>query len=326
MRCLAFIGFLASAVVCSPISAFGQTPPPLIGFLSSRSPEDSGKLLAAFRRGLSEGGFVEGKNVAIEYRWARGNYEQLPAQAAELVSKPVAVLVSTGGEPAVRAARAATRTIPIVFSMGTDPVKTGFVASYNRPGGNITGVNIFTQTLEGKRLGMLHDLLPKAKTMALLVDPNFPLSASQQRSAAEAARALGVELVVLRGGADQEIDAAFETIARRRIPALSVASGPFFDTRREKLVALAARHRVPAIYNFREYAAAGGLMSYGIDLPDAYRQTGLYAARILKGAKPAELPVVQSSKFELVINLKTAKNLGLAVSRDFLARVDEVIE
>jgi len=309
-----------------PLAARAQHPAmPVIGFLGVRSPDDT-VTLAAFRRGLNEGGFVEGQNVMVEYRWAIGQYDRLPAQAAELVQKPVAVLVSAGGEPAALAAKAATSTIPIVFTIGDDPVKLGLVASYNRPGGNLTGINIFTTTLEAKRLGLLHELVPQAAAIGVLLNANFPAAERQLRDVQGAARAIGLQIHALRANIDREIEVAFATVASQRIAALAVAASPFFTTRRDKIVALAARHAVSTMYTAREYAVDGGLMSYGIDVPDVYRQIGLYAARILKGAKPADLPVLQPTKFELVINLKTARALGLQIPDKLLALADEVIE
>ena len=309
-----------------PLAARAQHPAmPVIGFLGVRSPDDT-VTLAAFRRGLNEGGFVEGQNVMVEYRWAIGQYDRLPAQAAELVQKPVAVLVSAGGEPAALAAKAATSTIPIVFTIGDDPVKLGLVASYNRPGGNLTGINIFTTTLEAKRLGLLHELVPQAAAIGVLLNANFPAAERQLRDVQGAARAIGLQIHALRANIDREIEVAFETVASQRIAALAVAASPFFTTRRDKIVALAARHAVSTMYTAREYAVDGGLMSYGIDVPDVYRQIGLYAARILKGAKPADLPVLQPTKFELVINLKTARALGLQIPDRLIALADEVIE
>ena len=309
-----------------PLAARAQHPAmPVIGFLGVRSPDDT-VTLAAFRRGLNEGGFVEGQNVMVEYRWAIGQYDRLPAQAAELVQKPVAVLVSAGGEPAALAAKAATSTIPIVFTIGDDPVKLGLVASYIRPGGNLTGINIFTTTLEAKRLGLLHELVPQAAAIGVLLNANFPTAERQLRDVQGAARAIGLQIHALRANIDREIEVAFETVASQRIAALAVAASPFFTTRRDKIVALAARHAVSTMYTAREYAVDGGLMSYGIDVPDVYRQIGLYAARILKGAKPADLPVLQPTKFELVINLKTARALGLQIPAKLLALADEVIE
>jgi putative ABC transport system substrate-binding protein len=320
-----FITLLGGAATW-PLAARAQQPPmPAIGFLHTRSP-DAVRPLAGFRRGLAESGYIEGQTATIEYRWAEGQYDRLPALAAELVRRPVAVLVAGGGEPSPLAAKAATSTIPIVFAIGSDPVKAGLVASYNRPGGNVTGINILTDTLEPKRFGLLHELVPQAATIGFLVNARYPSAESQVRDVREAARALTLKIHVLPAGTDSEIDAAFETVARERIPAIVVAGDPFFDTRRDKLVALAARHAVPMMFQFREYAEAGGLVSYGVDLTDAYRQVGVYAGQILKGAKPADLPVVQPTKFEFVINLKTAKVLGVKFSDNLLSLADEVIE
>jgi putative ABC transport system substrate-binding protein len=280
----------------------------------------------AFRRGLGETGFFEGHNVTIEYRWALGHQDRLPALAADLAQKPVTVLVSTGGESAALAAKAATSTIPIAFIIGGDPVKLGLAASYRRPGGNATGISILTATLEPKRLELLRELMPHVSTIGALLDPNFPPYEGQLRDLREAARALDLQVQELRASTDAEIDLAFETVARQRIAALTVVAGPFFDTRREKLVALAGHHAVPTMYHFREFPAAGGLMSYGIDSRVSYRHIGVYAGGILKGEKPAELPVLQPTKFELVINLRTAKALGLKVPLTLQVAADEVIE
>jgi putative ABC transport system substrate-binding protein len=325
MRRREFITLLGGAAAWPLAARAQQTAMPAIGYLSARSPEDTAHLVPAFRQGLSEGGFVEGQNVTIEYRWALGQVDRLPALAAELAGRPVTILVTTGGESAALAAKAATSTIPIVFSMG-DPVKAGLAASYNRPGGNATGINILSDTLEPKRLGLLRELVPQAVTIGFLLNPNFPSAESQSKDVQEAARAIGLQIHVLRANTDREIEAAFETIAQHRIAAVAVAASPFFDTRRDKLVALAARHSVPAIYQFREFVAAGGLVSYGISPIDAYRQVGVYAGRILKGANPADLPVLQPTKFELVINLKAANALGLTIPPGVLAIADEVIE
>ena len=320
-----FITLLGGAAATWPLATRAQQTMPVIVYLSGRSAEDTTHLVAEFRRGLVEDGYVEGQNVAIQYRWALGQVDRLPALAAELAGRSVAILVATGGESAALAAKAATSTIPIVFSMG-DPVKAGLVASYNRPGGNATGINLLTQTLEPKRLGLLHELVPQAATIGFLLNPNFPSAEDQSKDMQEAARAIGLHIHVLRANTDREIEAAFETVAQDRIGALAVGASPFFDTRRNTLVALAARHAVPTMYHFREFAAAGGLMSYGIDPVDAYRQVGVYAGRILKGAKPADLPVLQPTKFEFVINLKTAKALSLEIPARLLSFVDEVIE
>jgi putative ABC transport system substrate-binding protein len=299
---------------------------PVIGYLSARSPEDTAHLVDAFRRGLREAGFVEGQNVTVEYRWAFGQHDRLPGLAADLVHKPVAVLVSTGGESAALAARAATSTIPIAFIIGGDPVKLGLAATYSQPGGNATGVSIMTSTLEPKRLELLRELVPQASTIGVFLDPNFPPYEEQLGDLREAARALDLQVQELRVGTDAEIEQAFETVARQHIAAVMVVAGPFFDTRRDKLVTLATRYAVPAMYHFREFTAAGGLVSYGIDSRVSYRQIGVYAGGILKGEKVANLPVIQPTKFELVINLKTAKTLGLKVPLTLQVAADEVIE
>jgi putative tryptophan/tyrosine transport system substrate-binding protein len=320
-----FITLLGGAAAAWPLAARAQqSGVPVIGYLSVRSSENY--LVEALRRGLTDTGYVEGQTVAIEYRWAMGQYDRMPAMAAELARRPVAVLVTAGGEPAALSAKAATSTIPIVFVIGGDPVKLGLVASYNRPGGNVTGISILTSTLEPKRLGLLHELVPKATTIAVLLNPNFQAFEGQERDVQEAARALGVHIHVLRASSDRDIEAAFEIVAHQRIAALAVGADPFFDTRRDKLVALAARQMVPTIYHFREFAAAGGLVSYGIDISDSHRQIGVYVGQILKGAKPADLPVLQPTKLELIINLKAARALGLQVPDKLLALADEVIE
>jgi putative ABC transport system substrate-binding protein len=299
---------------------------PVVGFLNAASPGPLHQQVAAFREGLKESNYVEGRNVAVEYRWAEGQYDRLPALVADLVRQQVSVIVSGGGAPSVLAAKAATTTIPIVFSLGADPVGLGVVVSLNRPGGNITGVYQFTSGLEAKRLGLLHEMIPKATPIAVLVNPNFADAESQLRDLQEAAARLKVQLVIVRANAESDFDAAFSTLVRQRAAALLVCGSPFFNIRREQLVVLAARHAVPAIFEWRDFAAAGGLMSYGTSLADAYRQVGVYAGQILRGAKPVDLPVVQSTKFELVINLSTAKALGIEVSPTLLARADEVIE
>jgi putative tryptophan/tyrosine transport system substrate-binding protein len=322
-----FITLLGSGAVAWPFAARAQQPAmPVIGFLSSRSSHESTHLLAGFGRGLAENGYVDGQNVTIEHRWAEGQYDQLPALAAELVGRAVSVIVAVGGDQTAMAAKAKTSTIPIVFTLGSDPIKLGLVASYNRPGGNVSGISTLVNILEPKRLGLLHELVPQATVIGILFNPDNPPAEQQLRSLEEAARDLALQLRVLHASTDGAIETAFKSIAQNRISALAVAADPFFNSRRDKIVALAARQAIPAMYPFREYPVAGGLMSYGIDLPDAYRQAGLYAGRILKGAKPADLPVVQPSKFEFVVNLKTAKALGLKLSDNLMSVADEVIE
>jgi putative tryptophan/tyrosine transport system substrate-binding protein len=320
-----FIGTLGGAAVAWPFAARAQQPViPVVGFLSGRSPAESAGEVAAFRKGLLETGYAEPDNVIIDFRWAGERFDRLPALASELIHRPVAVIAALGGSAA--AAKAATTTIPIVFGTGLDPVETGLVASLNRPGGNVTGATFLSAALGAKRLGLLRDLAPGAEVIALLVDPDKSVGQVQIRDVQEAARALGQSLVVLDGGSDEKIEAAFAALAPQRVGALLVGGDPFFDTRRERLVALAAQHRVPAIYHFREYVLAGGLMSYGTSITDMYRLVGLYVGRILKGEKPANLPVMQVTKFEFVINRKTAKALGVKISDNLLTLADEVIE
>jgi putative ABC transport system substrate-binding protein len=310
-----------------PLAARAQQAAMLvIGFMSARSPEDSVHLVAAFHRGLGEGGFVEGQNVAIEFRWARGQYDRLPAMAADLVQRQVAVLVAVGGDPSSVAAKRATSTIPIVFGIGGDPVRAGLVESFNRPGGNVTGITLMTALMEPKRLGLLRELVPGVPLIGVLLNPAFPPAAGQLRELEQAAHAIGQPIVIAKASSDDELDAAFDVFVRERIGGLLVAADPYFDTRRDRIIALSAQHRLPAIYQFREYAVGGGLLSYGVSITDAYRQYGVYAANILKGAKPADLPVQQVVKFELVINMKTAKALDVAISDNLLSLADEVIE
>ena len=298
---------------------------PVIGFLHTRSEGDP--IYSAFLKGLEQAGFVEGRSVRIEYRWAAGQYDRLATMAADLVRQQVNVLVAAGGEPSPLAAKAATSTIPIVFVIGSDPVKAGLVESFHRPGGNITGINILTDLLEAKRLGLLHELVPKAATIGFLWNPRFGSAAANQLPDAQAAaRALGVQLRALPASSTGEIDAAFDLIGREQILALIVSADPFLDTSRDRIIALAARHSVPTMYQFREHTVAGGLMSYGIDRDDAFRQAGGYAARILKGEKPANLPVLRPTKFQFVINLRTARALDIKISDNLLSLADEVIE
>jgi ABC-type uncharacterized transport system substrate-binding protein len=322
-----FITLLGGAAAPWPLVARAQQPAmPVVGFLGTASAGPFAHLVAGLRRGLQETGFIEGRNVAIEYRWAEGQYDRVPALAADLVRREVAVIVTVGGEPSVAAAKAATATIPIVFNTGTDPVKLGLVASLARPGGNLTGVNIFTTELTEKRLGLLRDLVPAATTIAVLLNPNFSEAAANVLESEGAAKAIGKQVVIFNASSDAEIETAFANIVQAQCRALLVGADPFFNSRRGLIVALAARHAIPAIYEWREFAEAGGLISYGTSLVEAYRQQGIYAGRILKGEKPAELPVVQLSKFELVINLNTSKALGLAIPPGVLAIADEVIE
>jgi putative tryptophan/tyrosine transport system substrate-binding protein len=322
-----FISLLGGAAVAWPLAARAQQPTmPVIGFLGTASPRLGTHLDAGFRRGLGETGFVEGRNVAIEYRWAGGQYDRVPTLAADLVRRQVAVIVTVGGETSAAAVKAATTTIPIVFNTGTDPVKLGLVASLARPGGNATGVNIFTTELAEKRLGLLHDLVPAATTLAVLLNPNFAAAVANVRESEAAARAVGKEVVIFNASSDTEIETAFANIVQTRCRALLVGADPFFNSRRGLIVALAARNGIPAIYEWREFAEAGGLISYGTSLVEAYHQQGIYAGRILKGERAADLPVIQLSKFELVINLNTARALGLAIPPGVLAIADEVIE
>ena len=327
MRRRDFISLIGCSAVAWPLAAGAQQPAkPVIGYLSTRSPEDTKHLLAAFQSGLAQRGSVEGQNVSIEYRWALGQYDRLPAMAAELIGRPVSVLSTTGGEPAAFAAAAATRTIPIVYLVGGDPVKEGLAASFNRPGGNATGVTLLTNLLEAKRFSVLRDLVPGAPMIGVLFNPKFPASEQALRDVEAAAKSVGVQIQAFQASSDEEVDAAFEAITRARLPALLVTADPFFDTRRDKIVALAASHAVPAIYQFPEYARAGGLISYGIDNADTYRQAGIYTGQVLKGVDPAELPVMQETKFLLVINMKTAKAIGIKISGNLLSIADEVIE
>jgi putative tryptophan/tyrosine transport system substrate-binding protein len=321
-----FITLLGGAATW-PLAARAQQPVmPVVGFLSSRSPDESKHLVAAFRTGLQTVGYVEGQNVAIEYRWAEGQYARLPELAADLVRRGVAVLVTTGGEPSALAAKEATSTIPIVFTVGGDPVKVGLVASLNRPGGNATGVSLLTTAPEAKRLGLLNEVVPNAAVFGVLINPNYQEAEAQSREVQDAARAIGRQIQIANAGNDRELEAAFAALVQQRASALLVSADPFFDTRRDRIVALAAQFKLPAIYQFRDFAVAGGLMSYGISITDGYRQVGIYAGQVLKGAKPADLPMHQSIKFEFVINLRTAKALGVKISDNLLSLADEVIE
>jgi putative ABC transport system substrate-binding protein len=321
-----FIALLGGWAAALPLTARAQQAAmPVIGYLGASLHGSSADTVARIRQSLAEAGYVEGQNVAIEFRWAEGQYDRLPALAAELVRRQVAVIIAIPG-PAARAARAATATTPVVFMIDDDPVKVGLVESLARPGGNATGVNFFIAELGGKQLALLRELVPRAGRIGLLVNPNNANAEAVTGNVTAAASTTGVEINVVHARVSREIEAAFATLARNRADALVVGADPFFYGRRVQLVTLATRHTIPAIYNVREVAEAGGLMSYGTSLAEAHRQIGVYVGRILKGAKPADLPVVQSTKFELVINVPTARALGLEIPPTLLARADEVIE
>jgi putative ABC transport system substrate-binding protein len=321
-----FITLLGGAATW-PLAARAQQPAmPVVGFLYPGAPEANANLVAAFRKGLSETGYVEGQNVAIEYRWADNQYDRLPAMAADLVRRQVAVIAAAASTAAAVAAKAATKTIPIVFSGGGDPVQTGLVASLNRPGGNVTGISSMNVELGAKRLGILHELLPSATRFAVLVNPNSPLTEPFVADVRAAAGAIGRSIEVLTASTNREIDAAFANLVQKRAEALVILPDPLFINRRVQLATLAVRHALPAIYPFREDAEAGGLMSYGSSLGYAFHQAGIYTGRILKGEKPADLPISRATKFEFVINLQTAKLLGLDIRPSLLAIADEVIE
>jgi putative ABC transport system substrate-binding protein len=321
-----FVGALAVATTWSCVGRAQQPTTPIVGWLNSEAPDGEYNLMAAsFRQGLSETGFVEGRNVAIEYQWARGQIDRLPALAAELVLHRAA-MIAAAGTVSARAAKAATTTIPIVFSVATDPIAMGLVASLNRPGGNATGVANLMVELGQKQLELLHELVPSATIMAVLVNPNFPAAESQTRDMQAAARKLGLELHVMHASTERELDTVFAKMVELHVGALAITADAFFLSRRQQIIALAARHSLPVTSPWREAAAAGGLMSYGTNDIEGYRQLGTYAGRILKGEKPGDLPVQQSTKFELVINLKTARALGIEVPLSMLMRVDETIE
>ena len=327
MRRREFITLLGGAAAAWPLGVGAQQAAmPVIGFLGGGSPDAFAHVVDAFRQGLYETGFAEGQNVTIEYRWAEGQYDRLPALVADLIRQKPAVIVATGGDVGVRAAKKAATAIPIVFTSGSDPVAAGFVSSLNRPGGNVTGVSLFVSVLEGKKLELLRELVPMAAVIGFLVNPNNPRADVDTADMQAAARALGKLLLILKADGEHDFDAVFTNLAQQRVDALVVHTEPFFLSRRDHLVELAARYSIPTIYGLREFAAAGGLISYGTNLSDSYRQVGIYTGKILKGEKPADLPVMQPTKFEFVINLKAAKALGLTVPTSLLVRADEVIE
>jgi putative ABC transport system substrate-binding protein len=326
MRRREILMFIGGTALAWPFAAGAQQAMPVIGFMSGRAPEDSKHLVAAFHKGLAEAGFVEGKNVAVEYRWALGQYDRLPTLAADLVKRPVAVIAAVGGDPSAVAATKATSTIPIVFGMGSDPVNARLVDSLGRPGRNATGFTLLTNELEPKRLGLLRDLLPGTGLIAVLLNPNFPPAAGQVAALEKAAQVTSQRLSIFKASNDTELNTHFASILQQRVSALLVAADPYLDTRRHQLIMFAAQNKLPAIYQFREFAVDGGLMSYGPSITDSYRQAGNYVGQILKGAKPADLPVLQPIKFELVINLKTAKALNLAIPAGLISFADEVIE
>jgi putative ABC transport system substrate-binding protein len=326
MRRRDFIALIAGASGWPLGARAQQASIPVVGFMSGRAPEDSADLVTAFRQGMAESGFVDGQNVTIEFRWANGDYDRLPALVADLVNRKVAVLVGVGGDVSAIAAAKATTTIPVVFGMGGDPVKTGIVASFNRPGGNVTGYTIWTNEMESKRLGLLRELVPAIAVIGVLVNPRFPPTAQELDDLESAAKGVGQRLFVGHANDDPELAAALASFVDQHVGALLVTASPFFDTRRNRIISFVAQNRLPAIYHFREYAMAGGLISYGPNIAESYKNAGAYAGRILKGEKPGDLPILQPSKFDFVINLKTAKALGLTVPPTLLAEAGEVIE
>jgi len=322
-----FITLVGGAAAAWPLSARAQQPAmPVVGFLNPGSPEPSSFLVAAFRQGLKEASSVEGQNVTVEYHWAKGQYDQLQPLAADLVRRRVAVIAATGGSISAQAAKAATSTIPIVVNVGEDPIKSGLIASFNRPGGNITGVSTLSAELEPKRLGLLRELVPQAAIIAVLLNPTNPDADFQRRRVQAAATAIGQDLRIFNASNESGFEIAFAALVQQRASALLVGNDVFFTNQRAQIVALAARHMVPTIYAFRSFAESGGLMSYSTNLVDIYRQVGLYVGRVLEGEKPADLPFVHPTKFELVINVKTAKALGARISDNLLSLADEVIE
>jgi putative tryptophan/tyrosine transport system substrate-binding protein len=327
MRRREFITLLSGAAAAAwSLDAHAQESTNVVGYLHFGSPEPFARFVAAFKAGLSEGGYTEGKNVAIEYRWAEGKIDKLPALAADLVQRRVAVIATGGAEFPILAAKAATTSIPIIFVVGGDPVKLGLVSNLARPGGNLTGVNVLTSLLESKRFNLLREMIPRVETIAALVHRDRAVAEAQIAELREASAQLGTRVVIVSASTEAEFEPAFAQAAAQGAGALQVCASPLFFNRRRELVALAARHRIPAVYEWRDFAEAGGLMSYGTDLANSYHEAGRYVARILKGAMPADLPVMQTTRFEFVINLKTAKTLGLQIPPTLLARADEVIE
>jgi ABC-type uncharacterized transport system substrate-binding protein len=325
MRRREFITLLGGAAAGWPLVASAQAIP-VVGFLSSRSPAESAAVVVAFRQGLQESGYIDGQNAKIEFRWADGRYDRLPILASELVTRQVALIAATGDVVSALAAKGATSTLPIVFIIGGDPVSFNLVASFNRPGGNITGVSLVTNALGAKRLGLLHDLVPNATVIGLLVNPDNPNADPVRKDIQEAARVIGQQVYIVNAKNERDFEPAFAALVQQGAGGLVIASDPYLLSQRDQLVALAARHTIPTIYEFRDFVTAGGLISYGSNIAGAYRQAGVYIGRILKGEKPANLPVVQSNKFDLVINLKTAKALGLAIPAGLISFADEVIE
>ena len=326
MRRRELITLLGGAATWPLVARAQQAAIPVVGFMSGRSPEDSARIASAFRQGLADAGFIEGQTVNIEYRWANGDSDKLPALAADLVNRKVAVLVGVGGDVSAAAAAKVTKIIPVVFGMGGDPVKAGLVASFNRPGGNVTGFTLWTNEIASKRLGLLRQLAPGVPLIGVLVNPRFRPTEQELLELEPAAKAVNQKLFVARANDDAELDAALASFVEQRIGALLVTAAPFFDTRLDRIIGFVAQKGLPAIYQFRDYAVAGGLISYGPNIAESYKDAGTYVGRILKGEKPADLPVMQPSKFDFLINLKTAKALGLTVPPTLLIEASEVIE